>query len=369
MPRIVKTTNRGIIGSGLVCLTGLVGLAALLCGAPGLAVEVSPPHFIQFSIQDPSGNFFPQGEIEFCTPSGRCIYADIQPGFPGNFYLPGKELHADTLYTVMIYDPQVKVLWEMQDWQFEPLKYEVRWNRWLNVDKFLIYPRFFVHPDRKMTFEIDTTLNPEWERLMGQVNGYAGPDSLPDYPRFLVGAQGALPFGGRFESDPAAAGGVSAVKPGFGLTGIVRFDYPQRKLKRDHWASFKEIAIGYTQNRYETLEVMTPGRQSDVLLHQAWASIGYGRMNQEMTTQWSVAAAASWGGIYDGTEVLKYLDRTYTMFGAGFQARAVQSLWSTDRADFGLIGQAGLMFHFADEGESDFWYGWEPSVSAGLVVF
>lgn len=361
-----KTENRAAIRHCAAWSTVVLGL--LLAGFAAAGEGGTAP-FIQFSIQDASGNFFPQGEIEFCTPSGRCIYADIQPGFPGNFYLPSKELHADTLYTVMIYDPQVKVLWEMKDWVFEPLKYDPRWNRWLNVDKFRIYPRFFVHPDRKMTFAIDTTLNPEWERLMGQVNGYAGPDSLPDFPRFLLAAQGHLALGGRFDSDPQAAGGVLAVKPGFGLTGLLRFDYPQRRLKRDHWASFREIGFGYAQNRYETMEVITPGRRSDVIFHRAWLSAGIGRVNQEMTTHWSVAGALAWGGIYDGPEILKYLDRTYRLFGVGAQARAVQSFWNTDRADVGLILQTELMYYFADEGENDFWYGWAPSVSAGLVVY
>ena len=366
MPLIAKTPNKRRFR---LCLALVPALWGCLPTIPGAAAEAPVPRFIQFSIQDESGNFFPQGEIEFCTPSGRCIYADIQPGFPGNFYLPSEQLHADTLYTVMIYDPQVQVLWEMRDWVFEPQKYEVRWNRWLNADKFLIFPRFFVHPGRRMTFEIDTALNPEWERLMGRVGGYAGPDSLPDYPRFLFAVQGPVQLGGRFGSDPSAAGGVSAVKPGIGLAGILRFGHPRRVLERDQWASFREVALGYAQNRYETLEVVTPGRRSDVLFHRAWLAAGYGRMNQEMTTQWSVAGALSWGGIYDGSEVLKYLGRTYRMFGPGIQARGVFSVWSTDRADVGLIGQAELMYYFADAGENDFWYGWAPSVSAGLVVY
>ncbi len=366
MPLISKTMNNNLYRRCLA--SGLVLLGCLLFSFPAVA-DVQLPPFIQFSIQDPSGNFFPQGEIEFCTPSGRCLDAVIQPGFPGNFYLPSRELHADTLYTVMIYDPQVQVLWELRDWVFEPEKYDIRWNRWLNTDKFLIFPRFFVHADRRMTFAIDTTLNPEWERLMGQVNDYAGPDSLPDYPRFLFTVQGSMQLGEKFGSDPEAAGGVSANKPGFGLSGIFSFGYPDRVLKRDHWASFKELAFGYAQSRYETLEVTTPGRMSDVLFHQAWVAAGYGRINQEMTTRWSLSVAATMSGIYDGTQILKYLGRTYRMYGAGLQARAVQSLWSTDRIEFGVIVRADYMYYFADEGENDFWYGWGPSVSAGLVVY
>ncbi|MBU8869607.1 MAG: hypothetical protein KOO60_01915 [Gemmatimonadales bacterium] len=349
----------------------LVLLGCLLAISPlsSLAAEVKALSFIQFSIQDESGNFFPQGEVEFCTPSGRCIDAAIQPGFPGNFYVPSEELHADTLYTVMIYDQQVKVLWELRDWVFEPEKYDVRWNRYLNLDKFLIFPRFVVYPGRRMTFDIDTTLNPEWERMMNRVDGYAGPDSLPDYPSFLAAAQVPVSLGLKFGSDLSAAGGVSAAKPGWGLVGVKRFGYPRWVLKRDHWAFFREVSLGYSQNRYETLEVTTPGRRSDVLFHQAWLAAGFGMINQEMTAQWSVAGAVSWGGLYDGTEVLKYLDRTYRMYGAGFQLRAVQSLWETERADFGLTGQAHLIYYFADTDESDFWLEWAPSISVGLVVY
>lgn len=348
---------------------GLAAVSACLLTAPVLAKDPPPPHFIQFSIQGPDGKFFPQGEIEFCTPAGRCIYADIQEGFPGNFYLPSDQLQADTLYTVMIYDPQVRVLWEKRDWKFEPAKYDARWNRWLGTYKFLIYPRFFVHKDGSMTFEIETTLNPQWEKLMGLAEAYAGPDTLPDYPELLWATTAVVPLGGAFRADPDAAGGVDKVHVGFGLTGLRRYGYPIRELEADQWASFREIGFGYSQNLYDTDSVMRPGRSSDVTLHRFWLSLGYGRITQSMATHWSVSAAVGHARVYDGGEVLKYLDREYKMWGAGLQLRWARAFWSTDRASVGWFGQADYMYWSGGSLDNDHWYGGEPGLQLGVVVY
>ncbi len=349
-----------------------ISLAVVLLCLPALAFaaqDAPPPTYIQFSIQDPGGNFFPQGEIEFCTPGGRCFYADIQEGFPGNFYLPSEYLHADTLYTVMIYDQQVKVLWEMRDWRFEPEDYDAQWNRWLGVHKFLIFPRFFVKEDGSMSFEVETTLNPEWERLMGLANAYAGPDTLPDFPELLWTTDGLVPLGGNFRSGPDKAAGVTGVSPGYGASLLRRFGYPQHELTRDSWASFREIGGGYARNRYDTDSAMAPGRASDVVLHRLWISVGYGRITQSMRTHWSVSLAAGHAAVRDGGKVLEYRGRSYRMWGGGVQVRWVRGLWSTDRADIGVIGRFDAMHWFADAAENDHWYGWEPSVLVGLVVY
>ena len=362
IPKPVLSPRMRLIAS----LAGVL-LACLFVGAAA-ADERQVPRFIQFSIQDPGGNFFPQGEIEFCTEGGRCVYADIQEGFPGNFYLPAEELHPDTLYTVMIYDPNVKVLWEMRDWTFEPKKYDAKWNRWLSANKFLIFPRFFVHPDRSMTFEIETTLNPEWERLMRASSAIAGPDTLPDYPRFQLAVEGPVLLSGRFGSDAEAAGGVLAVKAGVGIEGSFRFRFP-KKIPRYGWFGFREISVGYAQNRYDTEAIMTPGRGSDVTYHRYWLAGGIGRLSASMSSQWNAGVLLGRGAVLDGNRALEYLGRTYRMFGVGVYARASHAVWSGDRASLGLMGRVGMTYTFAGEGDEDFWYGWEPSLSAGLVVY
>lgn len=349
---------------------GLFTILIVFTSLAGVAVaQYKVPVLIQFSIEDKNGNFYHKGEIEFCTPDGDCVFGTIEPGFPGHFRLPSARLKPDTPYTIFVYDDAMTVLYEMRNWVFVPGDYDPDWDYGNKVEKFLVFPRFQAHQDRQLTFSIETTLNPEWQRL-SDLNFVAGPPKEHSgYPEFMGAFHLPYMLGGKFGTDEFAAGGVSKMKLGWGLAGYWRTDYPMHQIEREGWVSFRELGLTYAQNRYETLSVMTPGRRGDVTFHRVTVSYGLGMMNQTMTSQWSVSAALSAGGLYDGGELLKYLDRTYLLYGGGVQVRGIHGVFKTGRVDVGVVGQVDLIYYLGDEGLNDFWYGLAPSLSIGVVIF
>jgi hypothetical protein len=328
------------------------------------------PTLIQFSIQDEDGNFFYEGEIEFCTPDGECLFADINPGFPGHFFLPSAELKAGVPYTVFVYDPQVTVLFEMRDWIFEPKDYDPGYNRYWELNQFLIFPNFKAHPDRRMTFHLETALNPEWQVVSGLGFSDDDFDNLPDWPEFMATLQVPFMLGNRFTRDEGAAGGVSDLKPGVGISGTWRMGYPRVVPERDAMVRYRELTLAYHQNRYDTRGVYYPGRDSDVSFNRVTLSFGLGMMDQLMQNHWSLAAAFAFGGIYDGTEVLSYRGRDYSLYGFGIQARYIHEMIATERLNVGLTGQFEWMYYPAEKiDDNDFWFGSAPAAMIGLTVY
>jgi hypothetical protein len=342
-------------------------LALWLAPAPAEAQD-RVNRFIQYTVQDSDGNFFPIGEVEFCTPEGECFYADIEKDFPGNFILPSARLEPGVAYSVLIYDLNVSVHFEMHNWVYTPRDYDPAYDRFVEVDKFLIYPRFHGQQDGGMTFRLDTTLNPEWA-LRNNLPKYTGPDSLPDFPKLVAGFQVPIMLGGKFKTDEAAIGGVDDVRPGLGLFGTLRFGYPDHLPPRDHWVFFQEVTLAYQQNRYETWEIITPGRSSDVTFHRVKLTYGVGQMSQSYASHWSVGVTAAIGGVFDGSQMLTYLDQTYRRPGFGCKASWLQRAFQVGRVDVGVSAQLELMYYFADNGPDDYWFGVAPSASIGLVVF
>jgi len=342
-------------------------LAFQLAFAPAEAQD-KVHRFIQYTVQDQDGNFFPIGEVEFCTPEGECLYADIKNDFPGHFIMQSGQLKPGVAYTVRIYDLNVAVHFEMHNWTYTPRNYDPAFDRFIEVDKFLIFPRFRGQPDGGMTFRLDNTLNPEWA-LRKNLPKYAGPDSTPAYPRLIAGFHIPVMLGGKFKTDETAIGGVDDVRPGVGVFGSIRFGYPRHMPSRDHWVFFQELTVGYQQNRYETWEIITPGRRSDVTFHRMKFSYSMGQMSQSFGTHWSLGVTVAFGGIYDGTQLLKYVDRSYSRSGFGCKASAMQRMFQVGRVDVGLHLQAELLYYFGDKGPDDYWYGVAPSASFGLVVF
>jgi hypothetical protein len=152
------------------------------------------------------------------------------------------------------------------------------------------------------------------------------------------------------------------------LVGCWRFGYPYRRNPGRTSVAFKEISVGYAQNRYHVDPVQPSGAGSDLTFHRLQAAFGLGR-------QWSrshavVALAAGYGGIYDGSALLEYRERRYGMFGLGLQGRYLWRLaGDPGRLGVGLFGQVELMYYFADQGVDDHWYGWAPSAAVGVMVF
>lgn len=346
----------------------LAVMAAILAASPAAGRE-KLPLLLQFSIQDENGNFFYEGEIEFCTPDGECVFADIQPGFPGHFFLPREALRPGVPYSVFVYDPQVTVLYEMRGWTFNPDDYDPGYNAYWELNQFLVFPHFDAHADRRLTFALDTTLNPEWQVVSGLGFSDDDFDNLPDWPEFLASVQAPFLLGGRFTSDEDAAGGVAKVKTGFGLAGTWRSKYPRVVPERDAMVRYREFRLAYEQNRYTTRGVYYPGRDSDVTFHRLILSYGIGLMDQRMLNHWTVALAVGLGGLYDGSEVLTYLEHRYLMAGFGLQVRYTHEVFATERVNIGLTGQFEWIRYPAAERDDDFWFGSAPSAQIGFTLY
>jgi len=344
-------------------------LILALCSASSSAGTWTRVHpFIQFTVQDQDGNFFPIGEVEFCTPDGQCLYADMEIDFPGHFILPSDQLRPGVAYTVRIYDLNVAVHFEMHDWIYVPGEYDPSYERFIELDKYLIFPRFHGQSDGSMVFSLDATLNPEWLKRKN-LPRFAGPDSLPDFPRLVAGFQVPVMLGGKFRTDELALGGVEDVRPGIALSGTYRFGYPKHMPPRGHWVFFQQLTLAYQQNRYETWEIITPGRHSDVTFHRIKLSYGVGQLSQSYGSHWSFDLTVAAGGLYDGFKVLRYLDQAYKRPGIGCRVSWLQRFFQVGRLDVGLSTKLELMYYFADSGPDDYWFGTAPSASFGLVVF
>jgi hypothetical protein len=235
----------------------ILALMAVFAHFPAQARE-KLPKLLQFSIQDENGNFFHQGEIEFCTADGECLFADINPGFPGHFLLPTEDLKPGVPYTVFVYDTDVNVLFEMRGWTFIPEDYDAGYSPYWELDQFLVFPNFKAHADRRLTFHLETTLNPEWKVVSGL--GYANEDlnNLPDWPTFLLGLEVPTIFGGNFAADDEASGGVPERHLGLGLSGVWRSKYPRVIPHRDRRVIYRQFGVAYHQTRYVTSGVYFP---------------------------------------------------------------------------------------------------------------
>ena len=343
-------------------------LAAIIAISPALARE-KLPKLIQFSIQDENGNFFHEGEIEFCTPDGDCLFADIHPGFPGHFFLPTAQLKPGEAYSVFVYDTDVNVLFEMRGWTFIPEDYDPGYSAYWELNQFLIFPHFQAHENRRLTFHLDTTLNPEWQVLSGLGYGGENLNNLPEWPTFLASVEVPFMFGSNFRTNRDAAGGVIALRKSFGIGAIWRSKYPRVVPQRDRGVWFRKFGVAYHQTRYETAGVYYPGRDSDVKFHRLLISYGFGHMDQGMQNHWGLSGVLGMGGIYDGTTLVRYMGRDYRMLGIGVQANFQHEIFETRRLRVGLSVKAQYMIYPSDGDEHDYWYGGAPSASVGLVFY
>lgn len=351
-------------------LTAMCAVGALAAGqATATTVTGSPPPFLRLSVQDPDGNFFPHGEVELCLHGGGCLYADIDRGYPGQFIVPTEKLMPDGLYQVLVYDPDVDVVYEMRDWRYVAKDHDPGYDILLGVEKFIVFARFRGQPGGGLTFEIANTLNPEWEARAGLALAAAGPDSAPDFPRLAGRLTAPFLFGSHFRDAPAAAGGVLSVDVGLGLAMAWRSHYPKRLITSERWLPFHEVTLAWDGNLYTTAEVLTPGRASDVTFHRLTVAYGVGRLSPAGDTQLSLSLVAGAGAVLDGTEVLRYLGREYKMFGLGARLVCIREVAAGRGVRFGLCGIVEALRWWAQPVGTDHWHGLAPSLALGVAIF
>lgn len=354
----------------LVALAVLCAVSLNVAGpaAAGTA-DGRPPAVLRFSVQDPDGKFFPHGEVELCLHGGGCLYADIDRGYPGQFTVPSSKLVPNGLYQVIVYDPDVDVVYEARDWRYVPADYDPGYDILLGVDKFSVYAQFRGRSGGGLGFGIASTLNPEWEKRAGRVVAAAGPDSLPDFPRLAGRVIAPFMLGSHFRDAPRAAGGVLSVDAGLGVALSWRSPGARRPDDNDSWRSFREFTLAWDGNRYTTAEVLTPGRSSDVYFHRVTAAYGLGRVNPTGDTQLSLSLVAGASAVLDGTKVLHYLDREYRMFGVGARIVGIREVAAGRGVRVGLCGVVEAVRWWAQPIGTDHWHGLAPSVALGLAFY
>lgn len=354
-------------------LAALVAVCALGAATPGAArattIDGQPPARLRFSVQDPDGRFFPHGEVEFCLQGGGCLYADIDRGYPGQFSVPAAKLVPDGLYQVIVYDPDVDVVYETRTWRYVPADHDPGYDILLGVDKFLVFAQFRGLPGGGLEFTIANTLNPEWEARSGAALAASGPDSLPGFPRLVGRLTVPVMLGSRFRDDPAAAGGVLGVDPGLGLALSWRSRYPRQLAATERRVPFHEFTLAWDGNRYETAQVLTPGRRSDVVFHRLTVAYGLGRANPTGESQFSLSVVIGAGAVLDRTEVLGYRGREYRMFGAGLRLVYAREIAAGRGVRMGLCGTAEIMHWRATPVGTDHWHGSAPAVALGLAFY
>ena len=92
-------------------------------------------------------------------------------------------------------------------------------------------------------------------------------------------------------------------------------------------------------------------------------------MSSDLKRHFAGGPAVSWGGIYDGSTPLEYMDRSFGMIGFGAQGKVIRRVAHAMGKDWGLHAQLELMYYAADRGENDFWYGLAPSLSMGVIIY
>lgn len=309
---------------------------------------------LEIAVRGEHGVKFPAGKVLICPEDAACIELAIDT--LSSVHLDRTLLTRNCAYTVLVYAADNTLRYSDSYWLYDST--------------------------------VAATETPELTGLLGQslrvvipplmssaADSAAAPGPSSEVtsagrrPTRFMGAV-LMPFmlGGNFGTDPDAFGGVTNVAAGWGFTGSYRFGYPRHRLLGRRSISFQELTVTYAQNRYHVDPIQVTDEGSDLTLHRFYLAYGLGRFWQR--SQGTLAFAASYAGLYDGSTLVEYGDRSYGMFGLGLQARYIHAVVSMKAGvTVGLLGQFEIMYYFADAGDNDHWYGWEPSVAIGVAVY
>lgn len=304
-----------------------------------------------------AGEPLTEGSVVFCPLDDECLEFPLTPA--GTIALDRTRLRPGKVYTIIVYSSIRAVRYAAFAWAYDPAAFVPP------ATGETLAPQLRGTADEAVRFEFvsgarSTPLPvPAQPPLASPAPGWEPPAT----PRLVVGVLVPFMLGGNFGTDSDALGGVDDVAPGFGAFLAYRFGYPARSSTA---TTFREISLGYAFNRYTVGQLDHPGATSDLTFHRAALAFGLGRVSTRLLL--SGALAVGYGGIYDGSEQLEIGDRTYGMFGVGFQGRLGYRLLGGATHGLTLLGQLDLMTYPADTGDDDHWYGFAPSLGAGVVV-
>jgi hypothetical protein len=355
-------------------------LCALACVVPAIA-RAAPT---QVRAVDDAGAPITAGSVVFCPLAADCLEFPIAAD--GTFELDRTRLEQGTAYTIIVYNVQRAVLFATFEWIYDAAPFErassgktivpeLRGTKkqeavleFVPAGEEAPAPPKVSAPQKPDPAEVPEKKKPapvppkkmpapvraaEWDRRVAT-------------PRLAFGVYVPFMLGSHFGVDRDALGGVTDVAPGLGVVVAYRFGYPPAGEPGRRVVHFRELSLTYALNRYTVGDIVDPTRSSDLTFHRVSLALGFGRLTAR--TLLSGALAVGYGGVYDGSERLEFNDRSYGMVGVGFQGRCGYELFGGAAHGLGLLGQVDLMYYPADHGDDDHWYGFAPSLSAGVMV-
>jgi len=349
-------------------LSGFLAAVLLLSLTPcdGTAAGTPAPQATKIRVMSSDDMPITGGEVEFYKSGDFVMRLTIDAD--GYVELDHGKLEAGTIYTISILDADYNEIYVTNSWRYDPAKFDPEKDAELPYNKYIVDPILQGLVGKNLRMDANKELNPKWEeakreREKGKIKeevtvGLFGP------PKVLVAVSFPFTFG-NFGANEDALAGIPESSPLFGLTFSYRHGFPQEAdvSKR---LNYREVSVCYSGNRYVTDQVLKPGEQSDVTFHRFSLSYGMGTLKGRHDA--SAALAVAYGGIYDGGNVLEYLDRTYSLFGFGLHVRYILKLVDSGSVDFGLMGQGEFMYYPADSQENDHWYGLAPTLAVGVVM-
>ena len=320
-------------------------LACILVGS------ATAQDIITIAVHDEEGKAMTSGAVLFCPEDAPCFEFAIAAG--SSIRLDRTVLELDAVYSVLIYAEDLSLRYAASEWTYD------------NSADATAAPELHGLPAGGLRVTLPAPVSDPDPASTRPAAAVGDPVT---YPRFQGAILVPVMLGGNFGTDPTALGGVSDVSPGIGMMGSYRFGFPHHRTLGRSSVVFKELSLIYAQNRYQVDPIQPTGNGSDLTFHRFLASFGLGRLWRR--SQVSLAAAAGYGGLYDGGTRVEFRDRTYGMFGLGLQLRYVQRILGRNGGlAVGLLGQLEAMHYFADPGEDDHWYGWAPTASLGVAVY
>jgi hypothetical protein len=318
-----------------------------------------------FTLLDPTRPAPLGGVIAFCPRDTTCLEILLEPGAT-EFALAVDALVPEEMYRVIYRPTGATREHPLDGWVYAPQNWAADIDPYLGIPREIVVPTFVVTTGGGLGFRVDRTPSPVWQRanrnLMAVTSGVKAP------PRWLFAIGTPLVLGGNFSSDPDALFGVESVKAGFALSASWRpRDDSDGQTLPTQWHRYFELTVAYALNRYDTQLALAPDEQGNVTFHRVLLAGGIGTMRGAAGADLGAGGVIGIGGIYDGSDVLEYDGRRYTLFGLGIYLRAAYT-FALGNIGLGPFGRFEYVYYPADHSDDDFWYGGMPTLTLGITL-